>query len=153
MGDWAKGEFLRAKLVPGKDFLGFRTPGSQGAVLFNSDQFVFFKVAKDKVAPQKALAKAVEDPVFQSAFNVVKGSVPARVDVKDTDFDLVGKQAMKDLAAANKAGLLMGSMAHGHAVPASIKNAIYDVVTKHFNGQMTDEEAAAALVDAINAAK
>jgi len=26
-------------------------------------------------------------------------------------------------------------MAHGHAVPASIKNAIYDVVTTPLNGQ------------------
>ena len=33
------------------------------------------------------------DPSFQSAFNVVKGSVPARTDVPDTDFDACGKKA------------------------------------------------------------
>ena len=30
MGDWAKGEFLNAKKVPGKDFLCFRFPGTAG---------------------------------------------------------------------------------------------------------------------------
>ena len=27
-------------------------------------------------------------------------------------------------------------MAHGHAAPAAVKNALYDVVTRHFNGEM-----------------
>ena len=36
-------------------------------------------------------------------------------------------------AAAN--GTFMGSMAHGHANRAAVKNAIYDVVTAHFNGE------------------
>ena len=30
MGDWAKGEFVAAKKVPGKDFLCFRFPGTDG---------------------------------------------------------------------------------------------------------------------------
>ncbi len=27
-------------------------------------------------------------------------------------------------------------MAHGHANPAAVKNAIYDVITRHFNGEL-----------------
>ncbi len=27
-------------------------------------------------------------------------------------------------------------MAHGHANPAAVKNAIYDVVTRQFNGEL-----------------
>ena len=69
-------------------------------------------------------------PAFQSAFNVVKGSVPARTDVPDDAFDDCGKKGMEDLAEANKNGTLFGSMAHGHAAPAAVKNAIYDVVTR-----------------------
>jgi glucose/mannose transport system substrate-binding protein len=149
MGDWAKGEFLNAKKVPGKDFLCFRMPGTQGTVSFNSDQFVMFKVGADKEAAQAKLASAIMDPGFQSAFNVVKGSVPARTDVPDTAFDACGKKGMKDLAEANKNNTLVGSMAHGHAVPASIKNAIYDVVTRHFNGQLDDKKAVAALAAAV----
>ena len=32
------------------------------------------------------------DPAFQSAFNVVKGSAPARTDVSDAAFDDCGKK-------------------------------------------------------------
>jgi len=151
MGDWAKGEFINAKKVPGKDFLCFRFPGTQGMVPFNTDQFVMFKLSDpDKTAAQQKLAAAIMDPAFQSAFNVVKGSAPARTDVPDTAFDDCGKKAIKDVAEASKAGTLVGSMAHGHAVPASIKNAFYDVITRHFNGQLDDKKAAAALASAAN---
>ena len=86
-------------------------------------------------AAQLAMATSVMDPVFQSAFNVVKGSVPARTDVPNDAFDDCGKKGMADFAEANAGGGLYGSMAHGHANPAAVKNAIYDVVTAHFNGE------------------
>lgn len=148
MGDWAKGEFLGAKKVPGKDFSCFRVPGTQGVVSFNSDQFAMFKVGADKVPAQTKLASAIMDPGFQSAFNVVKGSVPARTDVSDKDFDDCGKKGMKDFAEANAKNTLVGSMAHGHAVPASIKNAFYDVITRHFNGQIDSKKAVVELAAA-----
>jgi glucose/mannose transport system substrate-binding protein len=107
-----------------------------------------FKVGADKAAAQIKLASAIMDPAFQSAFNVVKGSVPARTDVPDTAFDACGKKGIKDLAEANGKNTLVGSIAHGHAVPASIKNAFYDVITRHFNGQLDDKKAVAALVAA-----
>lgn len=148
MGDWAKGEFVGAKKVAMKDFACFRTPGTQGMVSFNADQFALFKVGTDKVAAQNKLASAILDPGFQSAFNVVKGSAPARTDVPDTAFDDCGKKAIKDLAEANKSNRLVGSMAHGHAVPASIKNAFYDVITRQFNGQIDSKKAAAEMASA-----
>ncbi|MFC2969224.1 ABC transporter substrate-binding protein [Acidimangrovimonas pyrenivorans] len=149
MGDWAKGEFLRAGQKPGEDFMCFRTPGTQGDVTFNSDQFVMFKVGKDAQHAQDEMAKAVMSPSFQSSFNVVKGSVPARMDVPDTAFDACGKMAMKQLQEASKNGTLLGSMAHGHANKAAVKNAIYDVVTANFNGDYGAEQAAKELVSAV----
>jgi glucose/mannose transport system substrate-binding protein len=155
MGDWAKGEFLKAGKAPGTDFVCIRFPGTQGAVTFNSDQFAMFNVQGDgKKAAQGAMASAIESPTFQSAFNVVKGSVPARTDVPDTDFDDCGKKGIKDLAEANAAGTLFGSMAHGHAAPAAVKNATYDVITAAVNGEYADgAAAAAALADAVAAAQ
>ncbi len=153
MGDWAKGEFLKAGLTPNEDFLCFRFPGTQGTVTFNSDQFAMFGVGEDKQAAQAQMASSVMSPVFQSAFNVVKGSVPARTDVPDADFDACGKQGMKELAEANSAGKLFGSMAHGHAAPASVKNAVYDVVTAHFNGEYDAEAAVEELVAAVEGAR
>ena len=148
MGDWAKGEFVGAKKVAMKDFSCFRIPGTQGTVTFNADQFALFKVGADKVGAQNKLATAILEPGFQSAFNVVKGSAPARTDVPDTAFDDCGKKAIKDLAEANKSGRLLGSLAHGHAVPASIKNAFYDVITRQFNGQLDSKKAAAEMAAA-----
>jgi glucose/mannose transport system substrate-binding protein len=148
MGDWAKGEFINAKKAPGKDFLCFRVPGTQGMVSFNSDQFAMFNVGAAAQDAQIKLASAIMNPSFQSAFNVVKGSVPARTDVPDRAFDDCGKKGMKDLAEANTKGTLVGSMAHGHAVPASVKNAFYDVITQHFNGKMDSAAAVKAMVQA-----
>ncbi|MEM8855362.1 MAG: ABC transporter substrate-binding protein [Pseudomonadota bacterium] len=153
MGDWAKGEFLNAGKVPGEDFHCFRFPGTQDQVTFNADQFAMFDQGGEVSAEQAALASAILSPSFQSAFNVVKGSVPARTDVSDEAFDACGKKGMKDLAAAAASGNLFGSMAHGHAAPASVKNAIYDVVTAHFNGEYDAETATEELVDAVSIAK
>jgi glucose/mannose transport system substrate-binding protein len=154
MGDWAKGEFINAGKTPGTDFLCARFPGTQGTVLFNADQFVMFGVGEEKAANQTKLASAILSPEFQIAFNKVKGSVPARTDISDAEFDDCAKQGMKDLAEASEKGTLYGSLAHGHGAPAAVKNAVYDVVTRHLNGDIaTSEEAVTALVDAVAAAK
>lgn len=154
MGDWAKGEFLNAGKTPGEDFLCFRVPGSAGAVSFNSDQFAMFAVASDDAqASQGAMAASIMSPVFQSAFNVVKGSVPARTDVPDADFDACGKQGMAELAAAAASDTLVGSMAHGHANRAAVKNAMYDVITAHFNGEYDAQTAAEEMVTAVELAQ
>ncbi|KQY15195.1 sugar ABC transporter substrate-binding protein [Rhizobium sp. Root482] len=153
MGDWAKGEFVKAKKVPGTDFVCMRYPETQGSVTFNSDQFAMFKVSEDKVPAQMQMAAAIESPTFQSAFNVVKGSAPARTDVSNEAFDACGKKAIADLAEADKSGKLFGSMAHGHANPAAVKNAIYDVVTRQFNGELSAEDAVKELPAAVAAAQ
>ncbi|MEP2703900.1 MAG: ABC transporter substrate-binding protein [Roseibium sp.] len=149
MGDWAKGEFLNAGKSPDQDFLCFRFPGTQEQVTFNADQFAMFAQGSEVGKEQAALATAILAPSFQKAFNVVKGSVPARTDMSDDGFDACGKKGMAELKAAASSGNLLGSMAHGHANPAAIKNAIYDVVTAHFNGEYDSQTAVEELVTAV----
>ncbi|MDR9814877.1 ABC transporter substrate-binding protein, partial [Rhizobium hidalgonense] len=127
MGDWAKGEFVAAKKTPDTDFLCYRFPGTEGSVVYNSDMFGMFNVPDDRKAAQVALATATLSKSFQSAFNVVKGSVPARTDVPDTDFDACGKKGIADLKAANEGGTLFGSLAQGYGAPPAIANAYKDV--------------------------
>jgi glucose/mannose transport system substrate-binding protein len=154
MGDWAKGEFINAGKVPGTDFLCARFPGTQGTVLFNADQFVMFQVGEESRHAQEMLASAILSPDFQIAFNQVKGSVPARTDIANTEFDACAQKGMADLAEASEGGTLFGSLAHGHGAPAAVKNAVYDVVTRHLNGDIaSSEEAVTALVDAVAAAQ
>ncbi len=154
MGDWAKGEFVAAKKTPDTDFLCYRFPGTDGSVIYNSDMFGMFNVPDDRKAAQVALAKATLSKSFQSAFNVVKGSVPARTDVPDTDFDACGKKGIADLKKANEGGTLFGSLAQGYGAPPAVANAYKDVVSKFVHGQIkTSDQAVEELVKAIDDAK
>ena len=66
---------------------------------------------------------------------------------------IIGKKGMKDLAEAGKNGTLFGSLAHRHGAPAAIMEAIYDVVTAHFNGEYGDEKAVQELANAVAAVR
>jgi len=154
MGDWAKGEFKAASKEAGKDFLCYRFPGTDGSVIYNTDMFAMFDVSADRKAAQLALADAVMSPSFQSAFNVVKGSVPARMDVPDTDFDACGKKGIADVKKANASGTFVGSMAQNYAQPPAVAGAYHDVVTKFFHGSIkTSADAVVELSKAIEGAK
>jgi glucose/mannose transport system substrate-binding protein len=153
MGDWAKGEWVNAGKKAGQDFLCFRYPGTQGAVTFNSDSLGMMKVGKAQEDAQMKLASAVMDPKFQETFNIKKGSIPARNDVPDTNFDACGKKGIADAKEATAKGSLMGSMAHGHAAGESVKGAVYDVVTAFFNSDESSADAAKKLADAVANAK
>jgi glucose/mannose transport system substrate-binding protein len=108
-----------------------------------------FSVGDSGAGAQAELAQSIMAPSFQSAFNVVKGSVPARTDVSNEAFDDCGKKGMAELAAASASGKLFGSMAHGHANRASVKNAMYDVITAHFNGEYDAATAVDEFADAV----
>ena len=153
MGDWAKGEFLKAGKKPNVDFLCFQYPGTEGSFTFNSDQFAMFKVGKAQEVGQLTLASAIMDKNFQEQFNLAKGSIPARIDVPDTKFDACGKKSMADLRVAMKNNSMLGSFAHGHAVPESIKGAMIDVITNFFNKGGSPAEATKQLVAAVQNAK
>ena len=153
MGDWAKGEVIAAGLTPGVDILCSVVPGTQGSFLFNTDFFAMFDVGDDKRQAQLNMASAAMSPSFQETFNLAKGSIPARTDVSPDKFDECGKKSMADLAEASAAGHLFGSLAHGHGQPPAIQRAYLDVVTQHFNSDMSSADATAALVSAVEAAK
>ena len=153
MGDWAKGEFVNAGKTPGDDFLCWRVPGTQGHVTFNADQFAMFDVGEERVAAQEAMASSVLSKEFQVAFNIVKGSAPARIDVSDEEFDACGKKAIADLKEANANGTMVGSQGLSHTNRAAVKNAFSDAVTAYFNGELTAEEAAEEMVDTVGIAQ
>ncbi|XZG69594.1 ABC transporter substrate-binding protein [Chitinibacteraceae bacterium HSL-7] len=150
MGDWAKGEFLAAGKVPGKDFLCLPAPGTDKAFTFNIDSFVIFK-GKNKDAEKGAadFASAVMSPQFQEVFNLNKGSIPVRSGLDMSKFDVCGQDSARDFAATSKSGGLVPSMAHGMAVPSATQGAIYDVVSQFWNDdKMSAKQAAEKLANA-----
>jgi glucose/mannose transport system substrate-binding protein len=75
------------------------------------------------------------------------------MDIPDTQFDDCAKKAIADMKEATANNAVQGSLAHGHAATAAIKNAIFDVVTRQLNGQLTSHAAVAELVSAVASAK
>ena len=152
MGDWAKGEFLAAGKVPGKDFLCAAAPGK--GFLLNSDSIAFFKVSdSSQQEGQKVLAGLIMSPDFQKSFNLAKGSIPARTDVPLDDFDECAKRSRADLDAAIEADALLPSMAHEMAVPRTVRGEFMDVVTNFFNSDMSSQDAVETLSAAIERAQ
>ncbi|MDO6727008.1 MAG: ABC transporter substrate-binding protein [Cognatishimia sp.] len=148
MGDWAKGEFLAAGKTPGTDFLCASTPGD--GFLYNVDSFAMFDVAgDDKRAGQDLLAKLIVGQNFQKVFNMNKGSIPARDDVDLAAFDSCAHLSAKDMGASSDGGSLMPSYAHGMALRGAQAGAITDVVTAHFNSDMSSADAVKMLADAV----
>lgn len=148
MGDWAKGEFLAAGKEPGTDFVCAPTPGE--GFLYNVDSFAFFEVdGQDKQDGQALLAKLIMGPDFQKTFNLNKGSIPARTDVALDEFDDCAMQSNKDMNEDAADGSLLPSYAHGMALRGAPAGAITDVVTAHFNSDMSSEDAVQQLADAV----
>ena len=148
MGDWAKGEFMAAGKVPGEDFLCMSTPGE--GFLYNVDSFAMFAVDGDeKKEGQDLLAKLVVGKNFQEVFNLNKGSIPARTDVSLDKFDSCAILSSEDMAASSAGGSLLPSYAHGMALRGAQAGAITDVVTAHFNSDMSSADAVQQLATAI----
>ena len=148
MGDWAKGEFMAAGKVPGTDFLCLSTPGD--GFLYNVDSFAMFDVdGDDKKAGQDLLAKLVVGKNFQEVFNLNKGSIPARTDVALDKFDSCATLSASDMAASSEGGSLLPSYAHGMALRGAQAGAITDVVTAHFNSDMSSADAVQQLATAV----
>lgn len=148
MGDWAKGEFLAAGQEPGTDFVCAPTPGE--GFLYNVDSFAFFELdGEEKQQGQELLAKLIMGPEFQKTFNLNKGSIPARNDVPLDDFDDCAKQSAEAMAQGSEDGSLLPSYAHGMALRGAPAGAITDVVTAHFNSDMSSQDAVQQLADAV----
>jgi glucose/mannose transport system substrate-binding protein len=143
MGDWAKGEFIAAGKVPGKDFICTPSPGSARAFTYNIDSFAMFKLKNEANSlAQKDLAATIMAPEFQETFSLNKGSIPVRVGVKMDKFDDCAKQSSSDFGSSAKAGTLLPSIAHGMAVPSAVEGAIKDAISQFWNSdRMSAREA------------
>jgi glucose/mannose transport system substrate-binding protein len=150
MGDWAKGEFIAAGKAPGKDFTCVAAPGTAQAFSFNVDSFAMFKLKNEaNVKAQNDLAAAIMGPEFQEVFNLNKGSIPVRLNMKMDKFDDCAKTAAKDFVDTAKSSALVPSIAHGMAVPSAAEGAMKDVVSQFWNTEkMSAKDAMAKLAAA-----
>ncbi|MCH1626153.1 ABC transporter substrate-binding protein [Fredinandcohnia quinoae] len=144
MGDWAKGYFVNdLKKVVNEDFGYITTPGTDGKFMVITDTFGLPKGVSnaDDVKKFLSVLGSVEG---QDAFNVLKGSIPARVDADVSKYDQYGKDTIEDF----KVSELSPSLAHGSAAAegflTKVNQAINIFVTQKDVKQFTDSMTSAA---------
>lgn len=150
MGDWAKGEFLGRDLKPGVDFLCFPTPSATPNYKFVIDAFGTFKTRDQQVnAGQDAWIEALMNPEVQTGFNLIKGSIPVRMDVSVEAFDECAKRSQADRLEAVKTNTMIGTLTDSLATPPEFAGVFMDVVGQFFVTDMSSQDAVAMLVDGL----
>lgn len=127
MGDWAVAEFNTKGKKDGTDYSYFPVPGTDGVFDFLADSFTLPKGAKNPGGAADWL-RLVGSAEGQKAFNLKKGSIPARTDVAATDFPPYQQSAMK----AFKDNTIVSSIAHGAAVNLAWSTDIQNAVAKFY---------------------
>ncbi len=136
MGDWAVAEFAAKKQKDGKDYIYFPVPGSDGVFDFLADSFTLPKGAKNEGGAKDWL-NLVGSAEGQKAFNLKKGSIPARTDVPVEDFPPYQQSAMKSF----KSDKIVPSIAHGAAVRVAWSSDMSSAISKFYS----DKDEAALL--------
>ncbi len=151
MGDWAKGEFTNAGLVAGEDYACIAVPKDDGdafVYLVNSLS-LFEQTDADQIHAQEVLASAIMEPDVQIGFNIAKGAIPARSDLDLSGLDDCAQATAAAFVSSDAAGTAVPTFAGTHAASAAIVGAATDAITEFFNTDMSAQDGAATLADAI----
>lgn len=144
MGDWAKGEFVNAGKVAGKDYGCFMAGGPKMAYAIGGDVFVFPKAkSKDTEAAQKKMAEMMISPAIQVAFNNKKGSIPIRTDVDTSKMDICAQAGVQ----AIKENRLLQS--DNELISPDAKGAFEDALSKFWNSDQSADDAIKAMTVAL----
>jgi glucose/mannose transport system substrate-binding protein len=94
MGDWAKGYLTRKGWRPDVDFGQVEMPGTSDVFVFATDTFGLPTHAAN---PERAveLLKVFASREGQDAFNPLKGSIPARLDVAVRRYDTMAQSTLR----------------------------------------------------------
>ena len=145
MGDWAKGEFMGAKQLPGQHFGCIAGLAPNSPYLIQGDVFVFPKTGNaNAVRAQKLLANVIVAPETQLAFSRLKGSIPVRLDVDASQADLC---AQKGMAIMKDRSRHLG-VSEVYLSPDQ-NGAMQDVLTAYWNTGMTVDKAQKAIAAAL----
>src|ERR1700676_513672 len=143
MGDWADGEFIKASKKENVDFGWVSHPGTDGSFIIVADGFTLAKGAPHK---ESAIAwlKSIGSKEAQSAFNPLKGSIPARTDVNKEKFDGYPQWSMDEFAKDK----LLPSLVHGEAAPEALQKSLNDAVSAFVLDKNVDNFAGAMVQEA-----
>ncbi|MCL2803265.1 MAG: ABC transporter substrate-binding protein [Micrococcales bacterium] len=129
MGDWVPALFMEKDVAMGTDWVWAASPGTDGVFDFLADSFTLCAGAPDPEGA-KAWLDVISSVDGQAAFNQIKGSIPARVDVPMTDFSEYQQQA----AEAYASDKIVGSLQHGAAATIAQGASVGEAVTAFTSG-------------------
>lgn len=129
MGDWAVAAFEEADKKDGDDFVYFEMPGKEKIFGFLADSFTLPEGAPHEDGA-KAWLETISSKDGQLAFNLAKGSIPARTDVDTKKFSTYSQTALTSFAD----DAICPSIAHGAAVSIAWLNAISDATSQFTTG-------------------
>ena len=144
MGDWAVAEFASKGKKDGTDYVYWPVPGTDGVFDFLADSFTLPKGAKNPEGAKDWL-RLVGSAEGQKAFNLEKGSIPARTDVAPDGFQPYQQSAMESF----KKDTIASSIAHGAAVNLAWLSDISTAMSKFY----ASRNDAALVTDLAAAAK
>lgn len=121
MGDWAVGYFYAKEF---KDFGWTLAPGNAGIFDALSDSFGLPKGVKNR-ANVVAFLRVLGSKEGQEAFNIKKGSIPARTDVDKTKFPEYQRSAMEDWLKHT----IVPSVMHGAAASEGWVTEFKDIIS------------------------
>jgi len=130
MGDWAVAEFADKGKVDGTDYSYWAVPGQEGVYDFLADSFTLPKGAP-KPEGAKDWLRLIGSADGQKAFNLAKGSIPARTDIAPDDFPPYQQWAMGEF----QKDTIVSSIAHGAAVNLSWGTDISNAVSQFYGSQ------------------
>ncbi len=143
MGDWALAEFDAKGKTYGQEYTTWPTPGTDGMFDFLADSFTL-PVGAPHAEAAKDWLKTISSADGQKAFNLAKGSIPARTDADPADYPEYQQGAMASFAEDT----VVSSLAHGAAVKISWLNDITSAI-----GQYVSTKDGAALQSALTDAQ
>lgn len=129
MGDWNIAIWEEQGLTSPESFIYAPSPGTGGYFDFLADSFTF-PVGAPHPEGTKAWLETVGSAEGQLAFNIKKGSIPARSDANPADYPAYQQTAMESWANDE----IVPSVAHGAATTTAQLNAISDATSKFTSG-------------------
>ena len=142
MGDWAEAAFAQAGQTYGTEYTTWPTPGTDGVFDFLADSFTLTVGAPHEEATKDWLT-TISSAEGQKAFNLAKGSIPARTDADASEYPAYQQTAIKSFAEDT----VVSSLAHGAAASISWSGDIASAVGKFGTDKDVD-----SLVSALVAA-
>lgn len=125
MGDWAEVAFAQAGWTYGTEYTTFPAPGTAGVFDFLADSFVLTVGAPHEEATRDWLA-TISSVEGQQAFNLAKGSIPARTDVDASAYPAYQQTAITSFAH----DVIVSSLTHGAATDIAWSSDISAAVSR-----------------------